>query len=88
MTEIDKINEDLRNYKLFKIQRINAREQQFSALKKELTTIKKNEVISYLLAAGNILCIIVLIYSIIKSLLNKLYFDVNYQLICLLKYRT
>lgn len=41
MTEIEKINEELRNYKLFKIQRINTREQEFIQLKKDLLLIKK-----------------------------------------------
>jgi len=42
MTEIEKINEELRNYKLFKIQRINTREQEFTELRDDLTRIKKN----------------------------------------------
>ena len=81
MTEIDKINEELRNYKLFKIQRINTREQQFSELRKELISIKKNEIVSYILATINIFGIIFLIYNIIKVMNDKIFLEVNFEMI-------
>jgi hypothetical protein len=58
MTETEKINEELRNYKLFKIQRINTREQEFSEFRKDLLAIRKNEVLNYIIASINVLSIL------------------------------
>ncbi len=82
MTEIEKINEEIRNYKLFKIQRMDLREQQFSEFKNDLIKIRKNEIINYLVAFLNILAVLFLIYNVIKSLLDKTYFENSPELIC------
>ncbi len=81
MTEIEKINEEIRNYKLFKIQRMDAREQQFSELRNDLIKIRKNEIINYLVAFLNILAVLFLIYNAIRSLVDKAYFQNSYELI-------
>lgn len=78
MTEIEKINEELRNYKLFKIQRINTKQQQFNELKNDLFSIQKNEIATYMLSALNIIAIISLVYYLIKSINDELFFEVNY----------
>lgn len=66
MTETEKINEELRNYKLFKIQRINTREQEFSEFRKDLLAIRKNEVLNYIIASINVLSILFLIYNAVE----------------------
>jgi len=48
MKEIEKINEELRNYKLFKIQRAKKREQEFNILKNDIIKIQKKELFFYL----------------------------------------
>ena len=83
MTEIEKINEELRNYKLFKIQRINTKQQQFNELKNDLFSIQKNEIITYMLSALNIIAIISLVYYLIKSINDELFFEVNKEIILL-----
>ena len=83
MTEIEKINEELRNYKLFKIQRINTKQQQFNELKNDLFSIQKNEIITYMLSASNIIAIISLVYYLIKSINDELFFEVNKEIILL-----
>ncbi len=81
MTEIEKINEEIRNYKLFKIQRMNVREQQFSEFKKDLIKIRKNEIINYLVAFLHVIAVSFLIYNTIKSLSDKVYFEKSFELI-------
>lgn len=81
MTEIDKINEELRNYKLFKIQRINTKEQEFNELKNDLLKIQKNEILSFVIAVLNFLSIIFLIYNIIESISNPYFYQINKNLI-------
>ena len=81
MTDIDKINEELRNYKLFKIQRINTREQEFKELKNDLSRIQKNEVINYIVCTVNIISILLLIYYIIKSALDFNFLELNKDII-------
>ncbi|MDO5606907.1 MAG: hypothetical protein Q4G08_00475 [Capnocytophaga sp.] len=81
MTEIDKINEELRNYKLFKIQRINVKEKEFSELKKDLLKIQRNEILSYVIATLNLLAVIFLIYNIVKSISNPDFYQLNKELI-------
>lgn len=43
MNEIEKINDELRNYKLFKIQRANTRKQEFEEVKYQILKTKKGE---------------------------------------------
>lgn len=81
MTDIEKINEELRNYKLFKIQRINVKIQQFSELKSDFTKIKKYEYFNYSISLINIVAIIFLTYLVIKSYFETDYYSVNESLI-------
>lgn len=53
MNETERINEDLRQYKLFKIQRVNTHEQKFKELKNDFVKIQKNEILNYLIAFLN-----------------------------------
>lgn len=66
MNEIERINEDLRQYKLFKIQRANTHSQKFKELKKDFTKIQKNEILNYLIAFSNIIIFLFSIYNIFK----------------------
>lgn len=81
MTDIDKINEELRNYKLFKIQRINTREQEFRELKNDLDKNRRDELLIYILSTINVISIVFLLYSILKICENKAYFNQNKELI-------
>lgn len=81
MTEIEKINEELRNYKLFKIQRINTREQEFIQLKKDLLLIKKNEIFTYIIGTLNFIMILFFIYNLVKSIEDKSFYEMNKELI-------
>ena len=83
MTETEKINEELRNYKLFKIQRINTREQEFSEFKKDLLNILKNEIFNYILASMNFLLILFLIYNAVRSYINPDFYVMNFEIIVL-----
>lgn len=81
MSETDKINEELRNYKLFKIQRINTKIQEFSELKQDLKTIRKREILNYLVAFLNVLAIGFFTYNCFKSYLDSYYLEINKSLI-------
>ncbi|MBN9336304.1 MAG: hypothetical protein J0I88_00405 [Chryseobacterium sp.] len=81
MTETEKINEELRNYKLFKIQRINTREQEFSEFRKDLLAIRKNEVLNYIIASINVLSILFLIYNAVRSYLSSYFYEINWEII-------
>lgn len=81
MTDIDKINEELRNYKLFKIQRINTREQEFRELKNDLDKNRRDELLIYVLSTINVISIVFFLYSIFKICENKAYFNQNKELI-------
>jgi len=64
MNDIEKINEELRNYKLYKIQRALTREQEFTTLKNDLTKIRKNEIINYFIVVINVFSIVFFIYQV------------------------
>lgn len=81
MTDIERINEELRNYKLFKIQRINTREQEFRELKNDLDKNRRDELLIYILSTINVISIVFLLYSILKICENKAYFNQNKELI-------
>lgn len=77
MTDIEKINEELRNYKLFKIQRLNTRETEFNELKNDLVKIKKNEILNLLIGFLNIISIIFFIYTFYNSYTNQVVFKIT-----------
>lgn len=81
MNEIEKLNEEIRNYKLFKIQRSNTRIQKFSEFKSDLIEIKKNEILNYIVGVINIISVIFLVYNAINSYLNHDFFIINKSLI-------
>tara|TARA_R110000744_G_scaffold68927_1_gene140125 strand:- start:738 stop:1178 length:441 start_codon:yes stop_codon:yes gene_type:complete len=81
MSEIDKINEELRNYKLFKIQRLNLKESEFNELKNDLIKIKKNEIINLLISLINIISIILFLYVLYNSNVNQISFKISNELI-------
>lgn len=81
MSEIDKINEELRNYKLFKIQRLNLKESEFNELKNDLVKIKKNEIINLLISFINIISIILFLYVLYNSNVNQISFKISNELI-------
>lgn len=55
MTDLEKIHEEIRNYKLFKIQRLDTKAQQFEEIRRELISIRKNSLTSFILI---ILCVV------------------------------
>ena len=73
MTENDRINEELRNYKLFKIQRMNVKEQQFKTFTAELQHIRKFEILNYILCTLHAVIIGLLVYQTISALWNVNY---------------
>ena len=81
MTETDNINEEIRNYKLFKIQRMNAKEQQFSEFQKDLIYIRQNEIFNYLIASLNVIAVLFLVYNSIKSFSDHGYYEKTIELI-------
>ncbi|WP_185147261.1 hypothetical protein [Chryseobacterium binzhouense] len=81
MTETDNINEEIRNYKLFKIQRMNAKEQQFSEFQKDLIHIRQNEIFNYLIASLNVIAVLFLVYNSIKSYSDHGYYEKTIELI-------
>ncbi|WP_405383768.1 hypothetical protein [Maribacter sp. LLG6340-A2] len=81
MTEIDKINEELRNYKLYKIQRLNVKETEFNELKNDLIKIKKNEVINLLISFLNIISIFLFLKVLYNSNLNQTSLKISNELI-------
>jgi hypothetical protein len=80
MNEIDQINEELRHYKLFKIQRLSTKNQKFNEFNRDLKRIKRNEIISYIIAIINIASITFFIYQLFECKFNihSLYFENNY----------
>ena len=73
MTENDRINEDLRNYKLFKIQRMNVKEQQFKIFTSELQQIRKFEILNYILCTLHVVLIGLMVYQAICALMDHSY---------------
>lgn len=83
MNEIDKINEELRNYKLFKIQRVTTRIQEFDEIKSQILKTIKNEILNYFILSINLIAIAFLIYNIVKSFQQPDYFSTNTTIIVL-----
>lgn len=81
MNDIEKINEELRNYKLFKIQRLNTKESEFTILKNDLVKIKKYEFLNLLIGFLNIISILYLFYNIYDSNINQIDIMITNELI-------
>ena len=81
MTDTEKINEELRNFKLFKIQRTNVKKQEFDEVKEQIITANKNELIDYFIVLLSSLSIPYLIYNLIKSSLNSNFYTINKSVI-------
>ncbi|WP_288461093.1 hypothetical protein [uncultured Chryseobacterium sp.] len=81
MNETERINEDLRQYKLFKIQRVNTHEQKFKELKNDFVKIQKNEILNYLIAFLNMAVIFLSLYNLFKLFTVSNYFDSNSELV-------
>lgn len=81
MNETERINEDLRQYKLFKIQRVNTHEQKFKELKNDFIKIQENEILNYLIAFLNIAVIVLSLYNLFKLFTVSNYFDSNSELV-------
>ncbi len=82
MKEIEKINEELRNYKLFKIQRAKKREQEFNILKNDIIKIQKKEFLNYFFICFNTIMIITFIYNCFKMIINpNIYYQNNKEFI-------
>lgn len=81
MNETERINEDLRQYKLFKIQRVNTHEQKFKELKNDFVKIQKNEILNYLIAFLNMAVIVLSLYNLFKLFTVSNYFDSNSELV-------
>ena len=91
MNDIDKINEELRNYKLYKIQRALTREQEFTLLNKDLNKIRNNEVANYIVIVINIASVFLFVYNVYTSwtdytyiMENTILMVVNFILVILL----
>lgn len=83
MNEIEKINDELRNYKLFKIQRANTRKQEFDEVKSQIFKTKKHDLLNYFFVLINLLSIPFLIYNLLKSLYEINFYDTNKTIIIL-----
>lgn len=81
MNETERINEDLRQYKLFKIKRVNTHEQKFKELKNDFVKIQKNEILNYLIAFLNMAVIVLSLYNLFKLFTVSNYFDSNSELV-------
>ena len=81
MNDVDKINEELRNYKLYKIQRLNIKESEFNELKKDLLKINKNDVTNLLIGFLNVLSIILFLYILYISNIDQISFKISNELI-------
>ena len=77
MNDIEKINDELRNYKLFKIQRANTRKQEFDEVREQLLKTKINELFHYFMVLVNFLSIPYLIYNITVSLQDEHFYETN-----------
>ncbi|MDO3423428.1 hypothetical protein QWT87_00910 [Chryseobacterium sp. APV1] len=81
MNETERINEDLRQYKLFKIKRVNTHEQKFKELKNDFVKIQKNEILNYLIAFINMAVIVLSLYNLFKLFTVSNYFDSNSEVV-------
>ncbi|WP_378104982.1 hypothetical protein [Chryseobacterium sp. sg2396] len=81
MNETERIDEDLRQYKLFKIQRANTHSQKFRELKKDFAAIQKNEILNYMIAFSNIIIAVFSTVTIFRLITVKNYFNENKELI-------
>ena len=81
MNEIDRINDELRNYKLFKIQRVNTRKQEFDEIKSQILKTTKNELIDYFIIFINFIAVPYLLYNVIKSFDDRNFFSTNRTII-------
>ncbi|OVE55915.1 hypothetical protein [Chryseobacterium mucoviscidosis] len=81
MNETERINEDLRQYKLFKIKRVNTHEQKFKELKNDFVKIQKNEILNYLIAFLNMAVIVLSLYNLFKLFTVSNYFDSNLEVV-------
>ncbi|WP_185205160.1 hypothetical protein [Chryseobacterium sp. C3] len=81
MNETERINEDLRQYKLFKIKRVNTHEQKFKELKNDFVKIQKNEILNYLIAFLNMAVIVISLYNLFKLFTVSNYFDSNSEVV-------
>ena len=77
MNEIEKINDELRNYKLFKIQRANTRKQEFEEIKDQILKTKKGELFDYFTVFINLIFTSYLFYNLFKSYQDKNFYEVN-----------
>jgi hypothetical protein len=77
MNEIEKINDELRNYKLFKIQRANTRKQEFEEVKYQILKTKKGELFDYFTVFINLIFTSHLFYNLFKSYQDKNFYEVN-----------
>ena len=62
MTDTDKINEEIRNYKLFKVQRLNTKVQKYSEILAEIKQFKKTNFINNILSYFNFIAPIIILY--------------------------
>lgn len=77
MNEIEKINDELRNYKLFKIQRANTRKQEFEEVKYQILKTKKGELFHYFIVFINLIFTSHLLYNLFKSYQDKNFYELN-----------
>ena len=73
MNDIEKINEELRNFKLYKIQRANTRRQEFEEVKVEIQQTNKDQLFNYFMVLVHFTSILYLV----KSFLYDDYKDTN-----------
>jgi hypothetical protein len=83
MNDIEKINDELRNFKLFKIQRANTRKQEFDEVKDQILKTQKRVLLNYFMVLINVLSISYLVYNLTKSLQDVNFYDINKSIIVL-----
>jgi hypothetical protein len=83
MNDIEKINDELRNFKLFKIQRANTRKQEFDEVKDQILKTQKRVLLNYFMVLINVLSISYLVYNLTKSLQDLNFYDINKSIIVL-----
>jgi hypothetical protein len=83
MNDIEKINDELRNFKLFKIQRANTRKQEFDEVKDQILNTKKSDLLNYFIVFINIISISYLVYNLSKSLQDGNFYDTNKSIIAI-----
>ena len=81
MNEIEKINDELRNNKLFKIQLANTRKQEFDEVKDQILQTNKDQLLNYLIVLINFISIPYLIYNVAKSFQDINFYDTNKAII-------